>query len=93
MWMLGTSKITYVFNTDQGKKLKLTKGMKWWHNNIVLKSEKIKFTKTLKSSVQSGEEIDGTKGQNKYRTIKQTLNIKRLAYQNWQTSHFFSIFY
>ena len=62
MWMLGTSKITYVFNTDQGKKLKLTKGMKWWHNNIVLKSEKIKFTKTRKSSVQSGEEIDGTKG-------------------------------
>ena len=64
MWTLGTSKITYVFKTDQGKKLKLklTKGMKWWQNNIVLKSEKIKFTNTLKSSVQLGEEIDGTKG-------------------------------
>ena len=50
-----------------------------------MKLEKIKFTNTLKNNVQLGEEINGTKGRNNYRTIKQTLNIKELAYHKWQT--------
>ena len=44
------------------KSLKLTKGIKWWLDNIILKSEKIKFTNTLKNNMQFGDEINGTMG-------------------------------
>ena len=65
--------------------LKLTKGITWRHSNIVLKLEKIKFTNTLKNNVQLADEITVQRGRNNCRTIKQTLNIKRLACHNWQT--------
>ena len=65
--------------------LKLTKGIKWWHNNIVLKSEKTKFTNILKNNMQLGNEINGTKRTNNYRITNQTLNIKHLTCENWQT--------
>ena len=51
--------ICYKFTINES--LKLTKGIKLWHNNIVLKSEKTKFKNTLKNYVQSGDETNGTK--------------------------------
>ena len=42
--------------------LKLTKAITWRHKNIVLKLEKIKFTNTLKNSVQFVAEINSTMG-------------------------------
>ena len=73
--------IYYKFTIKES--LKLTKGITWRHSNIVLKLEKMEFTNTLKNNVQLGEEITVQMGRNNYRTKKQTLNIKRLAYHNW----------
>ena len=73
------------FKFTMKESLKLTKGIKWWHNNIALKSLKINFTNRLRNNVQIGTKLMVQRGRNNYRTIKQTLNIKRLAYYNWQT--------
>ena len=52
--------ICYKFTIKES--LKLTKGIKWWHINIVLKSDNIRFANTVKNNVQLGDEINGTKG-------------------------------
>ena len=43
-------KISICYKLTIKEYLKLAKGIKWWHNNIVLKSEKIKFTNTVKNN-------------------------------------------
>ena len=62
------SKITYIFHTiicykpTKKESLKLTKGIKWWYDDIVLKSEKIKVRNTLKNNGQLGNQTNGAKG-------------------------------
>ena len=45
VWKVHVKNLVFAINLTIKKSLKLTKGIKWWHNNIVLKSEKnnIKF--------------------------------------------------
>ena len=67
------SKFVICYKSTIKESLKLTKGIKWWHN-IASKSENIKFTNTLKNNMQLGDEIDSTKRtkllQNDQRNIK-----------------------
>ena len=51
-----------------------------------LEIKRIKLTNilTLTNNVQLGDLINGAKGRNNYRTIKQMLNTKRLACHNYQ---------
>ena len=56
--------------------LKLIKGITWRHSNIVLKSEKIKFTNTLKNNVKLVEEINGTKGTKQLQNNKTNIEDK-----------------
>ena len=66
--------ICYKFTIKES--LKLTKGIKWWHINIVLKSENIRFANTVKNNVQLGDEINGTKGTKQLQNNKTNIEHK-----------------
>ena len=53
-------KFSIYYKFTKKELLTLTKGITWRHSNIVLKSEKRKFSNTLKNNVQLGDEINGT---------------------------------